>query len=132
MSVETVRSSNSLPTLRAGAAINAYRAVVITSGEFVQAGAGSGTKGVHAYLSQDAYADGDTVTAFRSGDGLLTVNGNSVNIAAGDYIKTTANGIGVKAATAGDIASFRALAAATTDGAIIRVDILNPPYTIPS
>lgn len=64
---------------------------------------------------------GDPVGVATSSVGALEVNAASVNIAAGDKIKSAANGIGVKAATAADKWYAVALDPATTDGAVIRV-----------
>lgn len=51
----------------------------------------------------------------------LYVNGNSVNIAVGDYIAPTTAGYGVKDATTKHVTNAVALQAATTDGALILV-----------
>lgn len=82
------------------------------------AGAGEG----HCIIIGGTTA-GHATAIRRIGKALLTVNGNSVNIAVGDPLKSAANGIGVKAATDKDRALAIAEEAATTDGALIMVSI---------
>ena len=64
---------------------------------------------------------GSPVGVCTSGIGAVEVDGSSVAIAAGDKIKPSAGGIGVKAATAGNVYICEALEPATTAGAVIRV-----------
>ncbi len=68
---------------------------------------------------------GLTATIHRTGRGRLEVNGSSVNIAPGDYLKPSANGIGVKAST-GDVATAVAREASTASGDEIAVDVITP------
>lgn len=65
----------------------------------------------------------DNVSVAQAGQTYLIVNGNSDNIAAQDYIKSTTAGIGIKTTTDTDEYGAVALEAATTDGALILVDI---------
>ncbi|KKK93975.1 hypothetical protein LCGC14_2687490 [marine sediment metagenome] len=61
------------------------------------------------------------VTVRESGTSFLTVNGNSDNIAAGDRIKSTTAGIGIKTTTDTNEIGATALEAATSDGVKIMV-----------
>lgn len=65
----------------------------------------------------------DNVSVAQAGQTYLIVNGNSDNLAAQDYIKSTTAGIGIKTTTDTDEYGAVALEAATTDGALILVDI---------
>lgn len=57
---------------------------------------------------------------------LLVVNGNSVNIAAGDPLESAANGIGVKSTADKKNVGAIATEAATADGVKISVLLLGP------
>jgi hypothetical protein len=80
--------------------------------------ADAGEKPLGISVAEAASSEGVGVAV--SGFGLLYVDANSVNIAAGDPIKATADGVGVKAGD-GDAYAAIALEPATADGAIIRV-----------
>lgn len=76
-------------------------------------------------ISRDSATSGQQVIVDRGGNVDLTVNGASVNIAAGDPIKVgTTTGIGVKAATDKDHAHAVANEAATADGVLISVRLV--------
>lgn len=66
-------------------------------------------------------ASGDPVNVYPDGEGWLTVNGVSTNIVAGDLLKATTGGLGVKAGTDKDSYGAMALEPATTDAKTIRV-----------
>lgn len=72
-------------------------------------------------VTAEAVASGGNATIFHEGEAYLIVNGNSVNIAAGDYLKATTAGYGVKSASDGDEFGAIALEPATTDAKLIRV-----------
>ena len=80
-------------------------------------------------ILQDAVDAANQIREVRTaGVGLLLVNGNSVNIAAGDSIVSAAGGIGVKAATASATLQKTigtALQPATADAVLIEV-LINP------
>jgi len=103
----------------AAASLSAFTAVTLAG---AVATGGSGTEGQVAFLIAEDYASGDSrVTLYSEGEGLAKVNGNSVNIAAGDWLKTTAGGVLIKAATDKDRVVAQALEASTADGDLIRV-----------
>lgn len=109
----------------ATSAIVQLRAVKIaTTGtekhKFAQSGASDGaiTQGI---AINSAATDGVVGVAF-DGYGAAEVNGNSANIAAGDFLKAGANGILVKA-SAGDHYIAIAQEPSTADGIVIRVKI---------
>lgn len=58
------------------------------------------------------------------GISLLEVNGNSVNIAAGDRLESAADGVGVKSTADKKYVGAVALQAATADGVKISVQLL--------
>ncbi len=61
--------------------------------------------------------DEDEVCDIRAaGPVPVIVNGNSVNISAGDPLKTQGDGLFIKAASTGDISCYEAMEEATTDG----------------
>lgn len=57
------------------------------------------------------------------GISLVVTDGNAGAIAVGDWLTSDANGKAVKTTTDGNVVIGRALAASTTDGAIIEVDM---------
>lgn len=95
-----------------------------TSRTVAQSGAGAATHGVIG----DSAGSGTSVPLHTSGRGYLTVNAQSTNIAPGDKLGATTNGVGVKATA--DKAAFGAIALepASTDGAIIEVLITGLGY----
>ena len=108
------------------AAIVANRFVSINSGstadkrKITQAGAG----GVCAGVAVSAAAASLAVVSFaQDGEGLLECMGNSVNIVAGDKLKSDSSGRGVKAATNLDPYGAVALRPLTADSKKIRVTI---------
>jgi len=91
--------------------------------KFTAAAAGEYPFGVSV---DDADAAADPVAIEGAGKiGMLEVNGADSNIAAGDYLKPTTAGVGIKAAS-GDVAGAIAMEPATADGDIIRVAITGP------
>jgi len=93
-----------------------------TSPDVDLAGAGEVMSGV----LQNAPSDNEECTIVATGPSFLEVNGNSVNIAIGDRLKSAASGIGVKADTDGDIYGAVAREASTADNTVIRVDVVRP------
>lgn len=73
-----------------------------------------------------AAAAGDIVNVQTEGETYLYVNGQSVNIAAGDPLTSTTAGVGVKSTTNGDWIGAIALGPATADGVKILVRVINP------
>lgn len=117
---------NHLPDIggyTAAAAIDKYRVVSVTSGTTVsEAGAGASSHGQALLgIATETVDEGEAVPI--KGDGVFPaiVNGNSVNITAGDTLKSTTGGILIKAATTNDIANYEACEAATDDGVLILV-----------
>jgi hypothetical protein len=80
---------------------------------------------INAAYDADAAA-GDMVNVQTDGECYLYVNGQSVNIAAGDPLTATTAGVGVKSTTDGDWIGAIALAPATADGVKILVRVINP------
>lgn len=75
------------------------------------------------------YASGDSsVKLYNRGQAYLEVNGNSSNIAVGDSLTATTNGIGIKTTTAGDWVGAIALEASTADGDVIPVEFVSHTY----
>ena len=66
----------------------------------------------------------------NGGEYVLLVNGNSVNIAAGDRLKSDANGFGVKAAADLDEYGAIALAPATADSVVIPVTLVSGTLSV--
>jgi hypothetical protein len=110
-------------TLTAGEDLAAFRFVKLSSGVAVYADANEDAIGI----TQEAIADTKQGAVMPIGSGGLTskleVNGNSVNIAAGDRLVAANDGIGVKAVatTAEQLIRARALEDSTADGDIIEV-----------
>lgn len=106
-----------IATFEAGEALNEGAFVEVnSSGKVVNA---TGTTGIGVAI--ESASSGDQVSVELAGSvHLVKVNGNSVNIAAGDYLKwDSTNKVFVKAATSGDVAVAVALDAATADGVYI-------------
>lgn len=89
------------------------------------AGAGAGEKAIGVLINAPGAA-GRAATVALQGIVEMKVNGNSPNIAAGDWIKSGANGVGVQSTTAKDIVLGIANGAATADGVFIEVLLLGP------
>lgn len=90
--------------------------------EYDVATAGNSPIGIIA----DTTDSGAAVTLFSAGcTGRLLVNGNSVNIARGDFLKPSTLGYGIKA-TSGDVAGAIALEPSVADGDVINVMIIPP------
>lgn len=102
----------------ATATVNPYRFTSYADNDAAQC-----ESGFASGISQNeaAVASGGAVPIKVYGISLLNVNGLSVNIAAGDPIKPTTGGLGVKAATNKDKYSAIALGASTTDDDVILV-----------
>lgn len=82
----------------------------------------SGGTDAVAGVCQNNPRSGEAASIVSSGVVFVTVNGASTNIAVGDLVSPSATaGVGVKSATAGHTVFGVALAAATTDGAVIPV-----------
>jgi len=110
---------------KAANAITGFRAVKqTTTGTediiFDVAGASDGAACIGIAIG-DAAA-GEAAGCAFSGPGMVEVNGNSANIAAGDFLKPGASGILVKA-SAGDWYIAQAMEPATADGLCIRAHI---------
>ena len=108
----------------AGEALTRYRfakhtGTLVTQAKVGEAEAAQRTAGINA----ETYASGKMAAVFTDGMGFLEVNGNSVAIVAGDPLKSNATGLGVKAASAGNIYGAVAVDPSTADGDIIRVII---------
>ena len=78
--------------------------------------------------AKDCGAAGKPASVLIFGIGLVTVNANSPNIAAGDFIESGANGVGVQSATDKHNAIGIALEAAAADGVQIEV-LFTGPFT---
>jgi hypothetical protein len=91
-------------------------------------GAGAGEKGV-GVLKNAPSAAGRPARVAVLGICEVKVNGASPNIAAGDWIKVGALGVGVQSTTAKDIVMGIANMAATADGVIIEI-LLTGPHTL--
>lgn len=98
---------------------NEYRFVALSA-----TGCDIATSGMADGIIAETYAAGDQVAVYADGYGLLYVNGNSANIDPGDFLKPTTAGAGVKADTNKDAYGAQALEAATSDGVVIRVKIV--------
>ena len=94
-----------------------YKFVKLTSTGVDVTGAGEVCDGV---LMNDPET-GEAATVMHSGISHLVVNGNSVNIAAGDPLESAALGIGVKSTADKKQVGAIARDPATVDGAIISV-----------
>src|ERR1051325_11004895 len=79
--------------------------------------------------AKDCTAAGRPAAVLLLGIGMVTVNANSPNIAAGDYIESGANGVGVQSATDKHNAIGIALEAASADGVQIEVMFTGPGQT---
>jgi len=104
----------------AGADLSAkqfYAGALNSSGELVLGAAGTALG-----IIQDKPKDNTTGRLRLQGISPAIVNGNSVNIAVGDPLKSDSNGLLVKAATDKDRVVAIALQAATADG--IYIDVL--------
>lgn len=117
--------TGTIKTFLSTAAINPYCIVTLATTvadtpKAAPGAAGDVPLGVNTNLT---IASGEYAPIALDGIGRVTVNANSVNIAAGDFIKPTGSaGIGVKA-NHGDSVCARALEPATADGAIIACEI---------
>jgi hypothetical protein len=101
---------------RANSAVTEYTfAMIAANGDITTATSG------FAGIVVETAADNVLTSIKLDGIFRLKVNGNSVNIAAGDPLKPTTGGLGVKAATDKDQYSAIALEAATTDATWIAV-----------
>lgn len=110
-------------TLKAAGDLSArrYNFVKVSAAQTVTvSGAGEVCDGI---LQNAPDAANKSAAVMLNGTSKCRVNGNSVNIAAGDYIKAAANGVGVKASS-GDVVGGRALDAATADDVFIEVVVL--------
>jgi len=81
------------------------------------------TSGAADGIFTDSGAAGESASIATAGVWYLKVNGNSENIAAGDFLKPTTAGVGIKAGN-GEVASAVALEPATADAVYIRVRIV--------
>jgi hypothetical protein len=117
-------------TLIADEALTAYTFVTFTTNGVSTCDDGAGSAGQAGYLILETYADGDPVAICTNGVAPARANGNSVEISAGDYLKTDASGELIKAATTGDIAVARALQGTDAANALIRVLLFPAPYII--
>jgi len=79
--------------------------------------------------AKDCTAAGRAASVRVLGVAMLTVNANSPNIAAGDWIGPTTNGIGIQMTADKKIVGAIALEAATADGVEIEVLLVGPGYT---
>lgn len=108
---------------KASADVLAHRIVKLTNTDQIRTVAPPSSNAGLFGIAAEAAASGNHVAVFTNGLGRLTVNGNSVNIAAGDKLKSTGSaGIGVKAATDKDEYIAIALEPATADG--VEIDVL--------
>lgn len=106
----------------AGAAIATNRFVKLNTPTATEMKVTNASAGDVAYgISADGVASGDPCPVFVDGLGMLEVNANTVNVAAGDLLVPTGSaGIGVKASGAA-VGYAMALEPATADNALIRV-----------
>ena len=84
--------------------------------------ASGATTNLHGII-QEPVANGRPCRIRKRGKSLCVVDGNAGNIVVGDRLTSDANGKGVKTTTDGDVVIAIAGGAATTDGAIIEVDM---------
>ena len=121
-------------SLKAGGDIRPSRFISISGNYTVsESNAGSVVFGVSHDSTKAAPADGlananhaeadDTVSYYKLGDSCLLTAGAAV--AAGAFLKPDADGRGVTASTADDLAGAVALEAAGAAGELIRVQIQN-------
>jgi hypothetical protein len=131
MSLTSVSNFNGATiNAKATAVIVAYRALTLASvaDDFITAAHATTGTAVHGFSQTAADAIGDAVGVAVDGIGIVEVNGDSSNIAAGDFLKVgTATGILIKA-TSGDTYVARALEPASTDGAKIQAHIIVNGY----
>jgi hypothetical protein len=92
--------------------------VKITSTGIDVCGAGDPIDGI---LTNNPNTGQAAAVTFQAGVCLLVVNGQSVNIAAGDPLESAANGIGIKSTADKKQVGATAVDPATVDGAIISV-----------
>lgn len=106
-------------TFTAAEALTGRRlATLETTGTVSMADAGETPIG---YIPSDVASGASTAIYFPGTIVLLEVNAGSVDINAGDFIKPTTNGVGIKTTTAVDEIGAIALEPATVDGQFIRV-----------
>ncbi len=106
------------------AAAKQFTAVVMSGDQTVDtSGANGSVVGVQQNLPKSGRG---TVVRLGASGGTtkLRVNGNSVNIAAGDMLKSDGSGLGVVAATTDDTAFAIAMEAATADDLIIEAILI--------
>ena len=108
-------------TIKATEALNAHT-ICKLSGAMADA-----TEQGHGVVLKDT-ASGAFVTLHDRPGTLLHVkaNGNSVAIAAGDFLKATTDGVAIKAATDGDKVILQARQALDADGKLIEAMVLSP------
>jgi len=108
----------------ASAAVEPYRFLAISAGEVAGT---SAIDDVPFGVSLQGVALGEACSSQIDGVCFLEVDGSGTAIAAGDLImpKAAGAGVGVAAAVGGTI-SARAIDAASTAGAVIRVQLLDP------
>ncbi|MBN1515524.1 DUF2190 family protein [Candidatus Sumerlaeota bacterium] len=116
--------------------ISAYRFVTVdasnsTAAETVVALAGAGELALGVTYESTAAAD-RTVGVNLEGVCFLEVDGSGTAIAAGDRLKSDADGMGVKSAADGEEYGAIALAASSADGDVIPVMIARGTQSVPA
>jgi len=118
-----------LPGVTASADLSAkqyYNVVQDAATTCAVAGAGVQTLGVLINEPES----GEAADVILYGTAKMIVDGDAAAIAAGDFLKTDANGMGVVVAADEDIICGLALAASTADGDIIPVIVLSGIYGV--
>ncbi|WP_028314677.1 DUF2190 family protein [Desulfatibacillum aliphaticivorans] len=107
---------------------NQYHAAAIASDEEFDYGDSSAGTTVLGVLQNAPEAQGEVAEIATEGTSLLVVDGNSVNIAAGDPLGSNSNYHGVKVTTDNAQYFCIALEPSTADGDLIEVKLLGPRY----
>lgn len=108
-------------TATAGAAVGIGKAVKWSSGEVIQATAGTDVMVGIALDAATAQGDRIAVQVARGSVARAVVNGSGTAIAIGDPLTATTAGVLIKTTTSGNRVIARALAASTASGDIIPV-----------
>lgn len=103
-----------------------YTAVKLSAAETVTT-CGAGEAGVGILTNKPAAAGRPASVWVGVGYAKLKVDGSGTAISAGDYLKSDANGLGVKTTTDNEVIIARALEASSASGDIIEVET-RPAY----